>query len=296
MKSFARSLLAAIGLTALTGAVAQEASLPTFDAALADTENWREVDPQNLMVFNIQAARGEDRGRVVIEAAPFAAPGHVERFRALVSSGDLNGTMFHRVIDGFMAQGGDVATVHPDRADAWPEIEGEFEFTRRPGAADDGVPDMQKLGIPASATSGYILGFPVRTQSESFAALTREGTVQSWIPHCKGVVSTARTNDPNSAATQFFLMRDISPHLDRAYTAWGRILEGQDAVDNIRTGEPVRLPDVLISAKLAADMPEDERPRALVQRTDGPLFAPTLAEQAGANVCELPPVPSIVLN
>ena len=91
-------------------------------------------------------------------------------------------------------------------------------------------------------------------------------------------------------------MRDISPHLDRAYTAWGRILEGQDAVDNIRTGEPVRLPDVLISAKLAADMPEDERPRALVQRTDGPLFAPTLAEQAGANVCELPPVPSIVLN
>merc|ERR1711916_184816 len=113
---------------------------------------------------------------------------------------------------------------------------------------------------------------------------------------CKGVVSTARTSDPNSASTQFFLMRDISPWLNREYTAWGRIVSGQDVVDSIEVGEPVRMPDVLVSARLVAEMPEAERPRVLVQRTDGPLFASFLEANAGASVCDLPPVPTIVSN
>ncbi|WP_022695373.1 peptidylprolyl isomerase [Ponticaulis koreensis] len=298
MKSFIRSLLAAIGLTAMAGASAQAqvAELPAFDAALADTANWREAAPENLIEFQIATARGETRGRVLIEAAPFAAPGHVERFTSLAASGDLDGTMFHRVIEGFMAQGGDIEAIDRERAENWPNMPGEFIFTRVPNSEGDSVPAMQKLGLPQAATSGYILGFPVSTQAEAFASLSRDGSVQSWIPHCKGVVSTARTSDPNSASTQFFLMRDISPWLNREYTAWGRIVSGQDVVDSIEVGEPVRMPDVLVSARLVSEMPEEERPRVLVQRTDGPLFASFLEANAGASVCDLPPVPTIVSN
>ena len=296
MKSLIRSLLAAIGFSALASASAQVSELPNFEAALSDSENWREVPPENLIVFQIRSGRGEDRGRVVIETAPFAAPGHVERFTSLAASGDLDGTMFHRVIDGFMAQGGDIEAIDRERAANWPNIPGEFIFSRIPNSNADTIPEMQKLGVPAAATSGYILGFPVATQAEAFASLSRDGSVESWIPHCKGVVSTARTNDPNSASTQFFLMRDISPWLDRGYTAWGRIVSGQDVVDSIETGEPVRIPDVLVSARLVSELPDAERPRVLVQRTDGPLFATFLEANAGADVCELPPVPTLISN
>ena len=153
---------------------------------------------------------------------------------------------------------------------------------------------MDKLGNPQSATDGFIDGFPMQTQSEFLAGLTRDGSVESWMPHCEGVVSTARTTDPNSASTQFFLMRETTPHLDRTYTPWGRVVEGQDVVDSIRTGEPVRLPDILVSAKVVADMEEAERPRVLVMKTDSPMFAPVLEANPGRNVCDLPPVPTIV--
>ena len=268
-------------------------TLPAFEEAEADTQNWREVDPENLLYFRIMDARGEEKGRVLIETAEFVAPGHVERFKELVRSGDLNGTGFHRVIDDFMAQGGDVEATYPDKAGVWGNIPGEFVFTRYPLAPDADL-RMDKLGNPQSATDGYIEGFPMQTQSEFLAGLTRDGSVESWMPHCEGVVSTARTTDPNSASTQFFLMRETTHHLDRTYTPWGRVVEGQDVVDAIRTGEPVRLPDILISAKVVADMDESDRPKVLVMKTDGPAFAPVLAANPGRNVCDLPPVPTLV--
>lgn len=286
--------LAMCTLAPLT-AWAQVTSTSTFEEALNDSANWREVPADHLISFRIMDGRGEERGNVLIEVSDFNAPGHTERFTELVKSGDLNGTVFHRVIDDFMAQGGDIESINPEKAEKWPEIPGEFIFTRD-GSSGSFDPAMQKLGPNSSATDGYINGFPVQTQSEYLAAYTKDGLVESWIPHCKGVVSTARTNDPNSASTQFFLMRETTDSLDRLYTAWGRIVDGQDVVDAIKTGEPVRIPDVLVKAELVSEMDADEQPRVLVQRTDGPAFAEFLAANAGANVCDLPPVPTLVLR
>ena len=293
MKSAVRVLALALSTLVPLSAIAQEEPAIAFEDALADTANWREVPAENLMSFRIMDGRGSEKGTVLIEVADFSAPGHKTRFVDVVKSGDLNGTVFHRVIDGFMAQGGDIESINPEKAAKWENIPGEFTFNRD-GSSGSFSPAMQKLGPDSSATDGYILGFPVQTQSEYLAAYTKDGLVESWIPHCKGVVSTARTNDPNSASTQFFLMRDTTHDLDRLYTAWGRIVDGQDVVDNIKTGEPVKVPDMIISAKMVSDMPEDEQPRVLVQRTDGPVFAEFLAANAGANVCDLPAVPSLV--
>lgn len=299
MKTFFKALLASVGLGTVSlssGAIAQDVSeQPTFEEALTDTENWREVDPENLIIFEISTALGRGKGTVLIETADFAAPNHARQFKAIVRSGDFDGTKFHRVIEDFMAQGGDVGAIKPE-AD-WPNLEQEFVFARSPFVEDSDVPAMQLLGKPQDSKNGYIHGFPVQTQLEYLASISESGTVESWIVHCPGVVSTARGSSTSSADTQFFLMRSTKPHLDKTYTAWGRIVSGLEVVMDIKTGPiegTVKMPDVLSKAVMAADIPEEERPRVLVQRTDGPDFQKVLQDNEGADVCSLPPVPTIV--
>ncbi len=269
--------------------VADTAQTP--EAARSDPENWRAVDPENLLVFDTS------KGRILIEILDAAAPAHGARFRALARSGDLDGTAFHRVIDDFMAQGGDILAAHGRESDL-PDLEGEFTFRRKPAEMPFDV-----IGVPDSATEGYFSGFPVQTQSAFLAELSADGLVESWIAHCPGTVSTARTDDPNSANSQFFLMRYTADHLDRRYTGWGRVVAGQDVVMALRVGEPPRDPDILVSARVAADLPESGRPEVWVQRTDGPAFAAVLeaaqvtlreAPYGENTVCALPPVPSVV--
>jgi peptidylprolyl isomerase len=255
---------------------------------VTDKSNWRAVDAANIFVFDTS------KGRVVIEAFPDMAPNHVVHFRKLIRDGMLDGTPFHRVIDDFMAQGGDVEAVR-ELAEPVPTINGEFTIKRDPLEMV-----FQVFGEPDSGRSGYYLGAPVGTQSAFLAEMSAEGTVESWIIHCPGVVSTARTSDPNSASSQFFLMRQTANHLDRGYTAWGRVIEGLSVVRALKAGPDgangsVENPDVLVKAVVAQDQPAAQRVKAWVQRTDGPDFAATLAAQPiSADVCELPPVPAVV--
>lgn len=114
----------------------------------------------------------------------------------------------------------------------------------------------------------------------------------------------ARTDDPNSADTQFFLMRQASDFLDKTYTIWGRAVSGLDIIRSIKQGPEStdgRLPpaeaDKLSKAQIVADIPEYKRPTVYVQRTDGPAYAAALEAAKTAtvqNVCALPPVPAIV--
>lgn len=285
-----RTLLAAVLATCFV-------SVPLFNPALADsetdaaaadtsdTENWREVDPENLISFRTT------KGDILIEILPDAAPAHATQFRALVRSGDYDGTSFHRVIEGFMAQGGDIFALK-GRESGLPDIPGEFTFRRDPAAMH-----IDTIGDPELSTMGYYKGFPVTGQAAWLSEMSKDGLVQSHIPHCPGIVSTARTSDPNSANSQFFLMRGRADHLDRQYTAWGRVVEGLDVVLSIKTGEPPANPDILQVAAMVADMPVDEQPRVWVQRTDGPDFAPVLeaaAETGVEDICDLPPVPTVV--
>lgn len=289
-----RTLLAGIavmGFVACAGAqtVEQEPVSYTMADVEAAPEKWREVDPENLVIMDTS------KGRIVIELLPVVAPVHVEQFKAYVRAGLYDSTEFHRVIRGFMAQGGDVEKTHG--ADKMLEpMEAEFIFRRDPTE----VP-MDTIGPADSADGGFHLGFPMVTQPGFLAEMSKDGLVESWMPHCPGVLSTARTDDVNSANAQFFLISDEGQHLDFKYTAKGRAIVGLDVIQSIKLGPepngfPIANPDVVTTVKLAADLPEDERPKAFVQRTDTEEWQIILsnADSRRIALCDIPAVPAVV--
>jgi peptidylprolyl isomerase len=148
------------------------------------------------------------KGNVVIEMRPDLAPGHVAHIKKLAREGAYDGVVFHRVIDGFMAQTGDVKF-------------GKGDDTSRAGMGGSSYPDLK-------------------------AEFNAE-------PHVRGITSMARSQNPNSANSQFFIVFDDARFLDRQYTVWGKVIEGMENVDKIKRGEPVRDPDKMISVKVAAD-------------------------------------------
>jgi peptidylprolyl isomerase len=137
-----------------------------------------------------------DSGPVTIRLRPDLAPGHVARIAELANEGFYDGVVFHRVIDGFMAQGGD----------------------------------------PSGRGTGG------STKPNLKAEFSRE-------PHVRGVCSMARTNDPNSANSQFFICLDDATFLDGQYTVWGVVTEGMEHVDALPKGEPPRTPGKIVSAR-----------------------------------------------
>ena len=136
-----------------------------------------------------------DTGDVVIKLRPDLAPLHVERITTLASEGFYDGVIFHRVIDGFMAQGGDPSGT---------------------GSGGSKLPDL-----------------PQEFNDE---------------PHVRGVCSMARTNDPNSANSQFFICFDDATFLDRQYTVWGVVESGMEHVDALPKGQPPRMPGKIVKA------------------------------------------------
>lgn len=257
-----------------------------------DPANWRKVDPENLLQLTIK------RQDVLIELRPDFAPTHVAQIKTIARAGHYNSLPFHRVIDDFMAQGGEVSAIYM-LSTPYPEMKGEFTFKRRPGEAP-----VQWLGDPASAETGYYQGFIVGSQPDSLSEMMADKAVNTWALHCPGIASMARTDDPNSADTQFFLMRQTSPVLDKSYTIWGRALTGLDVIRGIKAGPEETdgrmspgVADKLSRATVVADLPAYKRPTVYVQRTDGPEFAKILAEANASGVadaCSLPPVPAIV--
>ncbi len=282
-------VMAARGLCA---AVAMLASIGTAHAGPADDPaNWRKVDPENLLQLTIK------RQDVLIELRPDFAPTHVAQIKKITRAGHYNGLPFHRVIDQFMAQGGEVSAIYM-LSTPYPELKGEFTFRRNPAAKP-----VQPIGDPASGL-GYLDGFVVSSQPEAAAALMADKSVDTWALHCPGIASMARTDDPNSADTQYFLMRQASAFLDKAYTIWGRAVSGLDIIRGIKAGPedtdgrmPASVADKVSKAQIVADIPDYKRPIVYVQRTDGPEFAAALEAAKTATidtVCSLPPVPAIV--
>jgi len=147
-------------------------------------------------------------GDVKIELFEDVAPNHVERIKTLANSGKYDNVVFHRVIDGFMAQTGDVEYGNSSSDN--------FDI-RRAGTGNSDLADLK----------------------EEF----------SDLPHDRGTLSMARTADPNSANSQFFICFKESAFLDRQYTVFGKVIEGMEFVDNIKRGEPASDPDKIISFK-----------------------------------------------
>jgi peptidylprolyl isomerase len=297
--TFSKFVASALVLAGAAGvnACAQASSEAEADAAPVYTmsdveaapEEWRQADASNLIVMQTS------KGRIIIEMLPEAAPAHAEQFRTIASGDKWDGTIFHRVIDDFMAQGGDIRAVN-EEGSGLSDLEGEFTFRAKPGEME-----INPIGPIDSASQGLYRGFPIATQAQFLAELTGDSSVDRWIPHCPGVVSTARTDNPNSANSQFFLMRYQAEHLDKKYTAWGRVVDGFDVVRALKTGPkpngtPITNPDTLTRAYMITDLPEAERPEVWIQRSDTQEWTDRLAraDQDGTDICDVMRVPAVV--
>jgi peptidylprolyl isomerase len=178
----------AAAAAALFMAAAAQAQLP------ADYSPPPPVQAEN--VWHLDLSTG---GRVSVQLRPDVAPGHVARIRQLTERGFYNGLVFHRVIDGFMAQGGDPTGV---------------------GTGGSDLPDL----------------------AAEFNAL----------PHLRGSVAMARTQEPNSANSQFYIMLAPRFSLDRHYTVFGRVIAGMPFVDSIERGEPPANPTRIVRASMGS--------------------------------------------
>ncbi len=252
-----------------------------FDAASAQTpdpRNWRQLDPDNTLYIDTV------HGRIVIEMYPEIAPQHVERIRTLARARFYDGVTFHRVIGNFMAQTGDPLGTG-EGASSLPDLAPEFQF-RRTAA----MPFVQASNH-TEGPLGFYKAMPIQTQPDAQVAINPNG-VWSHALHCQGVVSMARSRAYNSANSQFFIMRGARASLNQTYTAWGRVVWGREAVEQIAEGEPPPNPDRMLAVRVAADLPESERAPIFVLRTDGPQFRDLIDDtrrrrRADFSVCDV---------
>lgn len=227
----------------------------------ASSNDWRPLDPENTLYLDLPA------GKVIIELRPDFAPNHVQRIKELTREKFYDGVVFHRVIEGFMAQGGDPTGTGTGSSEK-PNL--EAEFTRDAGE----VEGLTVIGRDRIAPRiGYVDGMPVAAQPEALRTFIKGSRVDLWPVHCPGVMSMARATDPNSANSQFFLMiGDSRLNLDKRYTGWGWIVDGFEASRRIVRGEPPTRPTPIIRARIAADVPESERDDIQVLKTGNPVF------------------------
>ena len=163
------------------------------------------TDPENTIVITLKD------GPVVIQLLTDVAPKHAERMKELARAGKYDNVAFHRVIEGFMAQTGDVQHAN-------------MENNYNPGRSGTGGSDLPDL--PAEF---------------------------SKLPHDRGTLGAARSQNPNSANSQFFINFKDNHFLNGQYTVYGRVVSGMEHVDKIARGEPPANPDRMISVKVAAD-------------------------------------------
>lgn len=235
-------------------------------ASAPEPADWRALEPENTLYIDTT------QGRIVVELVPETAPRAVERIKVLARRKFYDGLTFHRVINGFMAQTGDPLGTGKGGSEL-PDLAGEFEFRR---TASTPFAPLESV----DGRSGFVRTLSVFTQPDAMMQLTRDRSAAGWAIHCPGVVSMARASDPNSANSQFFLMRGVAAGLDHKYTAWGRVVWNQAAVEKLAVGEPPVRPDRMLTVRVAADLPAAEQAPLFVPRPGGAVFAAMLASRA----------------
>jgi peptidylprolyl isomerase len=241
-------------LPMLAGLILTSASVEGNDGA------WRLTDPHNTAILQL------DGGLVVIELNPAFAPETADQFKRLTREGFYDGQSFYRVIDGFVAQGGDGSDMGV--ANAEPTVKAEFErkWSDQLSFGSAQIPDL------FAPETGFINSFPAARNMES-------GMV--WLIHCPGTVAMARLDDPDSSSTDFYIVIGQAPrYLDRNLNIFGRVVYGMEIVQRLRRGPSsnggmITDPEersVIRSVTIAADVPTDERPSVQVINTDSEDF------------------------
>ena len=257
---------------------------PTPQTTIAATE-WRAVPAENLLVIDTT------KGRILVELAPEVAPLHVERIKLLARRGFYDNVPWHRVIDWFMAQTGDPLG-NGEGQSPYPDLVAEFTFRRDPAMPFAAVAE------PTGARVGFLHSLPVQTQPDSAFAQTGDGKVHGWGLYCPGVAGMARDVGNDTANSQWFIMRQAYPALDKRYTIWGATVDGLEVVRALQVGDGENgmmtrvQPDRMTRVRVAADIPEAERPGAQVLATDSPRFRALVDEARAArgadfSVCDV---------
>lgn len=252
-------------------------------AALTD-DGMRAVEADRLLVIDT------NKGRILVEMNPDVAPLHVERIRRLAGEGFYDGVKWHRVIDGFMAQTGD-PTGTGEGESTYDDLKAELTFRRKAGST------FVSVATPAGTQIGFMDTLPVVTQPENYMARSWDNGVHAWGTYCAGVAGMARDSEEDSANSQFFLMREAYPSLDKRYSIWGRVISGQDVVNGLKASPlasgMVEDPDIMLRARMADQLAPQERPSVRVRDTRSSVFASEVeavraARGADFSVCDVP--------
>ena len=220
------------------------------------------IAPENLLVIQTT------KGRVLVELRPDVAPGHVARIRLLARKGYYDDNVFYRVFPDYLAQTGQ-KRVGGDSASGEGTLKAEFTFT--PAVAP----------TPVGERAAFLGTLPV--------GLTSDG--RGFVRFCPGVAAMAHYDDPDSGDSQIFFTTGDASALEKQFTAWGRVVSGLEALKSVAPGEPPAAPDRMLSVRVAADLPEAERPRVRYAAPDSAPFKAAVAklkkEKGDIRPCDL---------
>ena len=228
---------------------------------------WRELDPENTIFMELRD------GLVVIELNPIFAPDTVRQFKRLAQERFYDGLAFYRVIDGFVAQGGDGSDL--GELSKVPLIDAEFEIDW-----NEELPFM-----PVQSPDMFA---PETGLSDGFAVARDPSANKAWLTHCPGVVAMARNDDRDSSRTDFYIVIGQAPrYLDRNLNIFGRVVYGMDIVQRIYRGPSLKNGIIedetrstrIIRLRLLSDIPEEERLSPYVVDTNSDAFADLLKDR-----------------
>ncbi len=256
--SIIRILIAAAFVASPASADALEGG-KSGDEILAETtaEDWRQIPAEELLVITLE------RGEIVVALSPSLAKNHVKQVKTLTREGFYDGLSFYRVIDGFVAQGGDAFGERKIRK-AKKAMKAEFE-----SAGDDIAFAALKDADGYAPMSGFVSSIPAGFD---------EKTGTYWHLHCAGAFAFGREDGRDTASTEFYIALQPQRYLDRNLTVFGRVIDGMQYVQALRRVEPPESEDddtgeKILSFRVAADMPDATRPQFEILDSARPAFA-----------------------
>lgn len=225
-------------------------------------KDWRQIRDDELLIIKLE------HGEVLVALSPELAPAHVKQIRKLAKEHFYDGLSFYRVIDGFVAQGGDPFSDR-DIGGAKKALKGEFETTVGDKFNFDRLPDKDGYAPEVGFLETLPVGFDPRTKT-------------AWHLHCAGAFAFGRENDADTASTEFYIALQPQRYLDRNLSVFGRVIDGMEYLQALRRVNPpeTRQDDLgakIVSIRMASDLPKEERPHFEILDSRRPVFADYVA-------------------
>jgi peptidylprolyl isomerase len=248
---------AVLGLAPPALAEVLEGRTPGAEILAATTaEDWRALDPENTLYIDLE------RGRVVVALSDDLGKGHADRIKTLAREKFYDGLTFYRVIDGFVAQGGDIFEKKPSGNKG--PLAAAFEERPAAGFSFYRLKDKDGYARRVGFADSLPVGYDPKTKT-------------AWHLHCAGAIALGRGDDRDTASTEFYLALQPQRYLDRNMTVFGRAVSGMEHVQALRRVAPAEsekddLGEAIVSIRVAADVPERERSNFEILRSDRPAF------------------------